>query len=395
MWSSVLGEPVVELTSGGVYRAYVYGPGGGQMIAMQSYDGAFYWLHTDHLGSGRKITNTSGTVVYRGEFDPHGQALYEWHSSGQTYLNSHKYTGYERDWATNLNYAKARTYHHNRGRFMQPDPLGLGAADLTDPQSLNRYSYVGNDPVNFVDPTGLLMMFCEARIIGQTFIEGIGDAPVFLITCEIYGGGGYYQPIGGGGGGGEVGGGGGGLQAQGQNQQNNLPCGVNPITGQPGFTESPRGVPGNLRPGVGGQGNFGARRRRGGGHHGLDISGVSGVSLIYASQGGTVTNAGSEPRGYGNWIEIDHGTYSTRYAHNFENYVGVGDNVVQGQIIATVGQTGNAAGQRATEAHVHFEVRSNATGAPSDPAAYLNITCNWQITQPNAIPTNWPIRFPW
>jgi len=46
--------------SGGVYRAYVYGPGGGQLIAMQSYDSGFYWLHTDHLGSGRKITNSSG-----------------------------------------------------------------------------------------------------------------------------------------------------------------------------------------------------------------------------------------------------------------------------------------------------------------------------------------------
>ncbi|MGH9766052.1 MAG: RHS repeat domain-containing protein [Blastocatellia bacterium] len=157
LWSSLLGEPVAELTSGGLYRAHVYGPGGGQMIAMQSYDGGFYWAHTDHLGSGRKLTNTSGTVVYRGEFDPHGQSLYEWHATGQTYLNSHKYTGYERDWATNLDNAKARTFNHNRGRFMQPDPLGLGAADVTDPQSLNLYSYVRNDPANFTDPTGLYL----------------------------------------------------------------------------------------------------------------------------------------------------------------------------------------------------------------------------------------------
>jgi hypothetical protein len=99
LWSSVLGEPVVELDgSGGVYRAYVLSSGG-QMLAEQSYDGNFYWLHTDHLGNGRKLTNTSGAVIYRAEFDPHGQILYEWHSRGQTYLNSHKFTGYERDWA--------------------------------------------------------------------------------------------------------------------------------------------------------------------------------------------------------------------------------------------------------------------------------------------------------
>ena len=163
LWSSVLGEPVVELDgSGGVYRAYVLSSGGG-MLAVQSYDGGFYWLHTDHLGNGRKLTNSSGTVIYRAEFDPHGQMLYEWQSSGQTYLNSHKFTGYERDWATNLNYAKARTYNHNRARFMQPDPLGLGAADTSNPQSLNRYSYVENDPMNSVDPSGLLLVrFCTA-----------------------------------------------------------------------------------------------------------------------------------------------------------------------------------------------------------------------------------------
>ncbi|HEV2837008.1 MAG TPA: RHS repeat-associated core domain-containing protein, partial [Pyrinomonadaceae bacterium] len=39
-------------------------------------------------------------------------------------------------------------------RFTQPDPYD-GAYDLTDPQSFNRYAYVQNDPVNFVDPTGL------------------------------------------------------------------------------------------------------------------------------------------------------------------------------------------------------------------------------------------------
>lgn len=39
---------------------------------------------------------------------------------------------------------------------MQADPLGLGATDPTNPQSLNRYSYVENDPVNFIDPMGLL-----------------------------------------------------------------------------------------------------------------------------------------------------------------------------------------------------------------------------------------------
>ncbi len=170
LWSSVLGEPVVELDgSGGVYRAYVLNSGG-QMLAVQSYDGGFYWLHTDHLGNGRKLTNASGAVIYRAEFDPHGQILYEWQSSGMTYLNSHKFTGYERDWSTNLNYAKARTYNHNRARFMQPDPLQNWVSDTTDPLSFNLYGYSGNDPMNFADPDGQIPI--AAAIIGASALVG-------------------------------------------------------------------------------------------------------------------------------------------------------------------------------------------------------------------------------
>ncbi len=154
LWSTVLGQPVVELGStGGVYRAYVYSPGG-QQVAQQSYDTGFHWTHSNHLGSGYKMTDSTGAVVFREEFDPHGQTALRVSNNGPFYL-SHKFTGYERDLGTNTDYAKARQYHHNNGRFMQADPLSLGASDLSNPQSLNLYSYVKNDPVNYIDPEGL------------------------------------------------------------------------------------------------------------------------------------------------------------------------------------------------------------------------------------------------
>jgi RHS repeat-associated protein len=210
LWSSVLGEPVVELDSlGGVYRVYVYSPGG-QMIALQSYDYQFYWVHGDHLGSGRKLTNTSGTVVYRAEFDPHGQTLYEWASGGATFLNSHKFTGYERDWATNLNCAKARAYYHNRGRFMQADPLGVGAADATNPQSLNRYSYVGNDPANYVDPNGLRYIL----VCNRVWENGESSENCFWVDVPEWG---WTEPR-------DPGIGGGGGQAHQQQQDNRTDC---------------------------------------------------------------------------------------------------------------------------------------------------------------------------
>jgi RHS repeat-associated protein len=149
--SSVLKQAAMEVVGGTLARAYVYVDG--LPVAELASDGQFYWVHKDHLGTGRKLIDTSGAVVYRGEFDPHGQPLLE---TGSALLNSHKYTGYERDQATGLDYAEARMYQSNTGRFTSPDPLGLGAADLKRPQSLNRYSYVENDPVNFYDPDGMI-----------------------------------------------------------------------------------------------------------------------------------------------------------------------------------------------------------------------------------------------
>ena len=90
------------------------------------------------------------------------------------------------------------------------------------------------------------------------------------------------------------------------------------------------------------------------GHNGVDLAASVGTP-IYASAAGTViiSKTGGYNGGYGNYIVIrhDNGT-QTLYAHNTENYVGVGETVSQGQTIGTVGSTG-----RSTGAHVHFEVR--------------------------------------
>jgi RHS repeat-associated protein len=186
LWSSVLGQPVVELTSGGVNRAYVYS-GGGQVLGLHATDQQFYWVHTDHLGSGKMMTNATGAVVYRGQFDPHGQMVYEWASDGQMNKNSHKFTGYERDAGADLDYAKARMYSRFKGRFMSPDPLGLGAADLTNPQSLNLYSYVRNDPMNATDPSGMMIWPEDISVGGggggatcQEFVDAVNFSGWYL-----------------------------------------------------------------------------------------------------------------------------------------------------------------------------------------------------------------------
>jgi RHS repeat-associated protein len=166
--SSVLGQVVMEVNSTqGVYRSYVYA--NGRVVAERSQDGNFYWLHSSHLGSARWLTDAFGNAVYRGEFDPYGQAVYEW---GSTTLNSLKFTGYERDGATRLDYANARMYNSGRGRFMQADPMGLKASDLSRPTTLNQYSYVYNDPVNFIDPDGKRTICVYDEVAGPSYWRG-------------------------------------------------------------------------------------------------------------------------------------------------------------------------------------------------------------------------------
>jgi RHS repeat-associated protein len=66
--------------------------------------------------------------------------------------NGYKFTGKQLDEESSLDYFGARYYNSAPGRFMSPDPL---AGHTEDPQTLNRYAYVGNNPLSRTDPTGL------------------------------------------------------------------------------------------------------------------------------------------------------------------------------------------------------------------------------------------------
>ncbi len=87
-------------------------------------------------------------------------------------------------------------------------------------------------------------------------------------------------------------------------------------------------------------------------HSGMDIDGDY-ASPIYASEDGTVVIAGWNPKGYGNYVIIDHGGgLKTLYAHSSKLFVTKGQQVTRGEVIAMVGTTG-----RSTGTHLHYEVR--------------------------------------
>jgi RHS repeat-associated protein len=67
----------------------------------------------------------------------------------------HHFTGKERDAESGLDYFGARYYGSSMGRFMSPDPAGLSAVKLANPQTWNWYAYVQNNPLRYTDPTGM------------------------------------------------------------------------------------------------------------------------------------------------------------------------------------------------------------------------------------------------
>jgi RHS repeat-associated protein len=152
-WRNIAGNTIAETdgngsTSNSSYHEYVFFDGR-RLARSDVSSGSVYYYFMDHLGGTRIMNNAGGSVCFKIEYYPYGQ---EQPNSTTTCNTSYKFTGYERDGETVLDYAFARYYNARLGRFMSGDPL---PGDTGDPQSLNHYAYVANNPIKFTDPTGL------------------------------------------------------------------------------------------------------------------------------------------------------------------------------------------------------------------------------------------------
>ncbi|MGC1453046.1 MAG: RHS repeat-associated core domain-containing protein, partial [Candidatus Sulfotelmatobacter sp.] len=116
-------------------------PLGYTQVSINQFFGSRRLVAMDRLGSVRY--NQNGSIAY-----------FSWGEERTTTANgTDKFGTYFRDSSNGFDYARARYYNSNFGRFLSPDPAG--SAHSADPQTWNRYSYAGGDPVNRGDPTGL------------------------------------------------------------------------------------------------------------------------------------------------------------------------------------------------------------------------------------------------
>jgi RHS repeat-associated protein len=148
--------------TGGVLRAYSYGPGIDNILAMtvhandggtSSVSSVFYYVK-DHLGTVHALVDAGGSVVERYEYDAWGRVLGVFDGAGNALVatalgNRYLWQGREYSWATRLYFFRARWYDPITGRWLSNDPIGISGG-------LNQYVFCANNPVNRRDAFGLV-----------------------------------------------------------------------------------------------------------------------------------------------------------------------------------------------------------------------------------------------
>ena len=134
-----------------------------------------YYLHTDRLGSGSAVTDGSGEAVHLLSYMPYGETLLD--LSHTHYETPYQFTGYEKDQETGLHYAEARYYDSRLSIFNSTDPMWYKYP------SISPYAYCTNNPLMYVDPSGMVIDTTGLSQQGQQdYIHNINllrNSPIF------------------------------------------------------------------------------------------------------------------------------------------------------------------------------------------------------------------------
>jgi len=134
----------------------------GRRIAMRA-GSTLYFLATDHLGGTAVVMDSAGSLVNRVRYYPFGSIRTQ---EGGTPVTDRLFTGQQRLSENGIYNYGARFYNAMTGRFLQADAIVPGPGD---PQSLNRYSYVLNNPMRYTDPSGNVLMDMERGSAGTVY----------------------------------------------------------------------------------------------------------------------------------------------------------------------------------------------------------------------------------
>jgi RHS repeat-associated protein len=229
-----LNHRVKTATSAGTYE-YMYDAQGRRTSTWQASDnfgieGRMYWGNKqiafrngptffedqNYLGTERMRSSYQGALAATEVSLPYGDDLNQTVSISGSDQDNNQFAGQEYDSESGSQHAQFRQYSSTQGRWMSPDPYD-GSYNMRNPQSLNRYSYVLNNPVSFTDPLGLILLCYLAPAQSSTTSTDGGPAvpdPIqyWQEECDYYGdggGGGDGASGGSGSGGGGAGGAGG------------------------------------------------------------------------------------------------------------------------------------------------------------------------------------------
>src|SRR5262249_54387607 len=153
-WYGMGSDPLTETDASGNPTAEYIFFGGKRTARLDLPSAAVHYYFSDHLGSASVVTSSTGAIQDESDYYPFGGERVITNSDP----NNYKFTGKERDTESGLDEFGARYYSSAMGRFAIPDwapkAVAVPYADYSDPQSLNLYSYVKNNPLNATDPDG-------------------------------------------------------------------------------------------------------------------------------------------------------------------------------------------------------------------------------------------------
>jgi RHS repeat-associated protein len=153
-WSGAGADTLAESVGASITAEYIFF--GGRRVTRLDNPGSAEVPHyyvSDHLGSATVLAHSDGTSEGETMYFPYGGERWSTISG-----NHYKFTGKERDSETGLDYFGARYYGSNMGRWLSPDwaaaPTAVPYAEFGDPQSLNLYTYIRNNPLSHADADG-------------------------------------------------------------------------------------------------------------------------------------------------------------------------------------------------------------------------------------------------